>query len=54
MEEEYFDDPSDVKWNNYDAIQLYREQADKWYADNETRYENEEYLFAVSNSQVKN
>lgn len=45
IEEEYYDDPTNVKWpREYPLIHNWQREMDKWVDDQEKQYENEKYL----------
>ena len=45
IEDEYYDDQQNPKWDSeYPLIKIWYEELDKWEADQNTKYDNEQYL----------
>ena len=44
IEDEYYEDIENVKWENYTLIKQYNEEWDKWNDEKDKQYEREEYL----------
>ena len=44
IEDEYYDDIENIKWENYPLIELYNEEWNKWDDSRNEKYEQEEYL----------
>lgn len=44
IEDEYYDDTENIKWDNYPLIKLYNEEWDKWDDDRQEKYNKEEHL----------
>lgn len=44
IEDEYYDDTENIKWENYPLIELYNEEWNKWDDSRNEKYEQEEHL----------
>jgi len=44
IEDEYYDDTQNIKWENYPLIKIYDEESNKWDDDKNEKYNQEEYL----------